>query len=102
MQVYEFMVPTHSNGGIPFDHTEFNGWLADRFGGYTKLAPAVGYWRDENTRRVFEESVIPYRVASVAANAGDRIGERIASMFGQLAVYVGRIGTAEILDYSKR
>ena len=99
MQLYEFMVPTHYNNGQPIDHAEFDEWLGGTFGGYTKLAPATGFWRDENIGQVFEETVIPYRVATDQRGADQRIADNVALDFDQLAVYVGKIGTCEIKLY---
>jgi hypothetical protein len=101
MQVYEFMVPTHDNAGREFApvHVEtFDAWLGKKYGGFTKLAPATGFWTD-NAGQVYRESVIPYRVATDDEHAPKAIADVIARGFSQLAVYVGKIGTCDIVDY---
>ena len=101
MQVYEFMVPTHRNNGEKFGevHIEtFDSWLGLKYGGFTKLAPATGYWRD-NAGATYKETVIPYRVATDDEYAPKHIADVIARAFDQLAVYVGKIGTCDIVDY---
>jgi hypothetical protein len=99
MQVYEFMVPTHNNAGQPFgvEINRFEAMLAELFGGFTKLAPATGYW--VNAEGVaFHETVVPYRVAT-DCDAEEIVAPYIATEFEQEAVYVGKLGQATIRVY---
>jgi hypothetical protein len=102
LQVLEFMVPTHRNNGSLINHADFDAYLGQRFGGYTKLAVATGFWKDENIGQVFEETVIPYRVAVRELDVESAISEiapYIATEYDQNAVYIGRVGTAVIREY---
>jgi hypothetical protein len=102
MQVYEFMVPTHDNDGVAFsvEFNRFEAMLAEWFGGFTKLSPATGYWVNADGV-AFHEAVIPYRVATAIDRESVRelVAPYIAVEFNQEAVYMGQIGSAEIIVY---
>lgn len=64
--LWEIYVPTISNDGKPFrtrHHKEWDGRVRRISNGLTIYKPAKGQWIDNSTETLYEERMIPVRIA---------------------------------------
>lgn len=65
-KLWEIMVPTISNDGKPFRTRHHKVWdkrVRVISGGLTIFKPSKGQWIDKKTDKLFEERMIPVRIA---------------------------------------
>lgn len=66
VQLWEILVPTINNEGKPFrtrHHKEWDKVVRNISGGMTILTPCKGQWIDKSTEVLYEERMIPVRIA---------------------------------------
>lgn len=95
------LIPQADNEGrqfLPNHHAQFEAFLLEAFGGFTRYGEAVGGWQDGE--RVYNDVLTVYGVAARSITDGAKIAamaEMAKAHYAQEAVYVTYLGQAEIL-----
>lgn len=96
-ELWEVLVPTHSNDGVEYDvdyHREWDAKVREISGGLTIMRSARGEWVGPEGQ-LFSERMIPVRVIATEPQV-DEIVQLTMSHYDQLAVLAYRIS-----DYVK-
>lgn len=98
MKLYEVHVPLRTNDGRDYRAAieEFENSLMDGFGGFHRLQPVKGAWRDDKD---YIETMVPFCVA--AKSISDKLDLRdlaFAHFPDQKAIFVAEIGEATIYE----
>lgn len=102
MNLYEIKIPLNKNDGTPQSWlvTQWENYLANRFGGFTRGLTESGAWRDPRSGTVQREPVIPYQVATPGdAEFGSLLAREALRIFDdQHSIFVAKTGTAIIVE----
>lgn len=100
-RLFEIALPTFKNdgGSYAIAHAKYRAWLLQQFSGYTMLPAANGAWRDPASGRVYRDRMIVYRVLWPCTDEPDLLSRAFELFPDQIALYVSKIGTAEIVPH---
>lgn len=99
MRLFEIMLPQRDNADR-FYKTALRGFedlALQKIGGFTKLPPVSGQWRNPETGKIFNDEMVIYRLA---CSLPDFLQLRRAAFVlfpDQEAIMTAEIGTAEIV-----
>lgn len=97
--LWEILVPTHDNEGQKYPlehHQEWDGFVQDLCGGQTLLKVARGRWVDPATNVLYDETMIPVRIACTKQQI-KQIGRHTLEHYNQIAVLAYRISKEVLL-----
>lgn len=101
MELYEILVPTMSNQGRPYRTKFHRVWDAKVYqitGGLTILAPSKGKWISPISGGLFQERMIPVRIAC-SRNQIEAIIQMTIAYYNQEAVMAYKISDEVLLKY---
>lgn len=88
LEMWEVLVPTHDNDGQKYPlehHQQWDGFIQNLCGGQTLLKVARGRWVDRTSGKLYDETVIPVRIACTHEQL-EQIGEFTLSHYNQIEV----------------
>lgn len=96
MRYYEIHVPQNDNAGRSYESAlvEFRDYLLNVCGGYHRLDPVQGAWRDNGKNYV--ETMIPFHVACEPETFAKVLAQAFRIFHDQLAIFTAEIGAATI------
>lgn len=100
MSLYEILVPCKTNEGRPIrkrQHKEWDSRVRRITGGLTVLPTTKGQWIDP-TGRLFEERMIPVRVAASASQM-EEIADLTAKFYEQKAIMFYQVSSTVIIKH---
>lgn len=98
MKLYEVHVPLRTNDGRDYRGAieEFENALMEGFGGFHRLQPVKGAWRDDKD---YIETMVPFCVADPSPEAEEDLRALAFIYFpDQKAIFIAQIGTATIYE----
>lgn len=101
--VWEILVPTRRNNGIPYRTRHHRAWDAQVekiAGGLTILRPAIGKWRSPN-HELFQDRMIPVRIACSRSQINDIIQRTLNHYPDQEAVMAYVISEEVLITHRK-
>lgn len=101
-KLYEILVPTVRNGKPvrTRHHKEWDKYVRGLSGGLTILKPAKGIWIEPSSGELFEERMIPVRIACTEKQI-KKISEFTRSHYDQIAVMYYELSSNVTVDYGR-
>ena len=102
-EMWEVLVPTKTKLGKPIrlkHHKNWDAYVRKITGGLTILKPGRGQWIEPTTGSLFEERVIPVRIACTRAQI-EKIVDFTIQHYNQIAVMALKVSDDVILKYAE-